>query len=288
MQSRPRFVFRIPCRAIIMAVVIGGLPSGFQAFGAESASGSTSRAERQDDQGVRITAPARAAMEELRSAYRSAAGFSIKITGHSEDECGTLRPIRTSLLMAASGDVKVLTPSCNLTHLRGVVYADSSYFPGYIVKSRVPRLPDATVNGLQSIWPLSPLPIEIRIRLGSSVESAFAPLIEAVGKDGVVESSAGVWPDGTPVQGLRFRGGRTDVVVWIDPSTSLVRGVRGRIDDKGRVTVLDEAREVVAVDRSPQIVVTTKSRIPVESFDALRAAWDKIYTSPPPSGAGGG
>ena len=226
-------------------------------------------------------------MDDLRKAYRSAAGISVKITGHSRNECGTLNPIKTSLLMDASGDIKLLSPSYNLTHQRGVIYADSTYFPGYILKERVPRAPDATVTGLQSIWPLSPLPIEIRIRLASSAEAAFAPWLEAIGDGGVVGLSAGVWPDGTPAQALRFQGGKTDLVVWIDPNTNLVRGVRGRLEGENGVTTINEAREVVSTDRSPRIVVSTQGRTPLPSFEALRTAWDGIYSSPPPPGAGG-
>lgn len=232
----------------------------------------------------RITGPARAAMEELRSTYRRSAGYSITISGHSTDAGGMLRPIRSSLLIAASGDLKLLSPAYNLTHLRGTVYVDSAYFPGYIVKSRVLRAPDATMKALETVWPLDPLPIEIRLRLAAGIESAFAPMLDAIGAEGVVTLSAGVWPDGSPAQALRFRGGETDLVVWIDPGSGLVRGIRGRVSRNGGIIDLDEARDAIAVDRSPQIVVATANRIPVPTFAALRKAWDAVHTAPPPPG----
>ena len=287
MNSRSNHVLLYPCMIIAMTIMIGGRWTALAASVESTEVDSSSLTGNQDEEGVRITAPAKAAMENLRRAYRSSAGISVKITGHSRSESGTFSPIKTSLLIAASGDVKLISPSYNLTHQRGVIYADSAYFPGYIVKERVPRAPDAAVAGLQSIWPLSPLPIEIRIRLASSAESAFAPLLKAIGNDGVVGLSVGVWPDGTPAQALRFQGGKTDIVVWIDPNTNLVRGVRGRIEDERGVTTINEAREVVANNRTPPIVVTTQGRAPISSFDALRTAWDKIYSSPPPPGVGG-
>ena len=187
MNSRSNQVLYRPCMIIVMAIAIGG---GWSAQAASPESRTVDSGElraHQDEEGVRITAPAKAAMDDLRKAYRSSAGISVKITGHSRSGCGILSPIKTSLLMAASGDVKLLSPSHNLTHQRGVIYADSAYFPGYIVKERVPRAPDAVVTGLQSIWPLSPLPIEIRIRLASSAESANgAPRNEASSAEAAV------------------------------------------------------------------------------------------------------
>ena len=276
----------MPVRFVIATIVFAG--TFWTTATSSSNAGSSSPSPSQDESGVRITAPARAAMEELRRAYRGSSGISVKITGRSRDECGKFTPIKDNLIIAASGDVKLLSPSRNLTHQRGVVYADSPYFPGYIVKLRVPRKPDATVEGLQSIWPLEPLPIEFRIRLASSAESAFTPFLKAIGDEGVVGLSAGVWPDGTPAKALRFQGGKTDIVVWIDPDTNLVRGVRGRIENDRGVVTIDEAREVVAKDKPPRIVVSTANRVPVESFEALRMTWDRIYTSPPPPGGGGG
>ena len=270
-----------------MAILFGGSLSAAEVNDSKVGRDSRSLLPHQDGEDSRITPEAMSAMEELRQAYRSPPGISIKVTGHSSDGHGNFRPIRTSLLIAASGDIKLLSPAYNLTHQRGTVYADSTYFPGYLVKTRVPRAPDATVAALQSIWPLAPLPLELRIRLASSARSAFAPMLDAIGEDGAVDVMAGVWPDGTPAQGLRFQGGGTDLVVWIDPGTSLVRGVRGRIAHGEQVTDLDEAREVAALDRQPAIVVATKDRIPVASFDALRAAWERIHTSPPPPGFGG-
>lgn len=238
------------------------------------------------DLDARMTGQARAAMERLRIAYRSAVGFSIRVSGHWTDPSGTISPVRDSLLIAASGDLKLLSPTRNLTLLRGVAYADSPFFPGYLIKTRVPRELGASIATMESIWPLAPLPLEARLRLSSSIDSAFAPMLEAIGKDGVVDLSAGAWPDGTPAQALRFKGGETDIVVWIDPASGFVRGIRGRMAGKNGVTTIDEGRETTAVDRAPHIVIATSGRVEEPSFAALRKAWDGVYSSPLPPGGG--
>ena len=241
---------------------------------------------QEENADARITGQARAAMERLRIAYRSAVGFSIRVSGHWTDPSGTISPVRDSLLIAASGDLKLLSPTRNLTLLRGVAYADSPFFPGYIIKTRVPRELGASIATLESIWPLAPLPLEARLRLSSSIDSAFAPMLEAIGPEGVVDLSAGAWPDGTPAQALRFKGGETDIVVWIDPASGFVRGIRGRIAGKNGVTTIDEGRETNAVERAPHIVVATTGRVIQPSFAALRKAWDGVYSSPLPPGGG--
>lgn len=275
-------------RSILLALstcLVAGLSFGH--VDASAGAAMPGAAVLQDEEvDARITGQARAAMERLRVAYRSSVGFSIRISGHWTDPAGTIMPVRDSLLIAASGDLKLLSPTRNLTLLRGVAYADSPFFPGYIIESRVPRVLGGAISTLQSIWPLAPIPLEIRLRHSSNIESAFAPMLDAIGKDGVVDLSAGAWPDGAPVQALRFKGGDTDIVVWIDPESGLVRGVRGRIAGKNGVTLVDEGRETYAVDRKPHIVVATAGRVEQPSFEALRKTWDSVYSSPLPPGGG--
>ena len=279
MTLRPVFFLLFACLPFI---AIGSIAEAAEARGITRSAIVVQDAEVD----ARMTGQARAAMERLRIAYRSAVGFSIRVSGHWTDPSGTISPVRDSLLIAASGDLKLLSPTRNLTLLRGVAYADSPFFPGYLIKTRVPRELGASIATMESIWPLAPLPLEARLRLSSSIDSAFAPMLEAIGKDGVVDLSAGAWPDGTSAQALRFKGGETDIVVWIDPASGLVRGIRGRMAGKNGVTTIDEGRETTAVDRAPHIVIATSGRVEEPSFAALRKAWDGVYSSPLPPGGG--
>ena len=127
---------------------------------------------------------------------------------------------------------------------------------------------------------MDPLTLEVRIRRGSTVEKTFEPWLAAIGEEGTVTSTVGIFSDSAPSTALRFKGGDTDLVVWVDQATGLVRGVRGRVAQGGQVVQIDELRESQAVDRRPQVVVATTGRIPVDSFDALREAWGRVYTVP--------
>lgn len=263
-------------RHVIVALLSAPILAGPSAFSTTAVAAPRSHAEED----ARITAPARQVMEELRRTYRGSAGISVIISGERTGESTGYMPSRKRLLISATGDVKVLTPSYDLTMLKGVAYMNSPFFPGYIVKARPPRVPDAAIETLEGLWPMDPLTLEVRIRLGSTVEKTFEPWLAAIGEKGTVTSTVGVFSDSAPSTALRFQGGDTDLVVWVDQATGLVRGVRGRVAQGGQVVQIDELRESQAVDRRPQVVVATTGRIPVDSFDALREAWGRVYTVP--------
>ena len=120
---------------------------------------------------------------------------SVIISGERTGGSTGYMPSRKRLLISATGDVKVLTPSYDLTMLKGVAYMNSPFFPGYIVKARPPRVPDAAIETLEGLWPMDPLTLEVRIRLGSTVEKTFEPWLAAIGEEGTVTSTVGIFSD---------------------------------------------------------------------------------------------
>lgn len=223
------------------------------------------------------------AAEQLRATYRSAPGIRITSSGSRTLASGKMEFIQTQTILSVSGDLKVLSPTRNLTFREGLIYADSGLFPGYVVRAMYDRVPDGPLIGLQKAWPVEPLPLPVRIRVAASVESIFEPWLDLIGDDGTVRSGSTAWPDGTAAQTLRFRSadGETEILVWIDLATGFIRGFRGRVAGEDGVERFEIAHETVSSERRPKIVVSTINRTVVESFDELRERWTAVHLVPP-------
>lgn len=228
-------------------------------------------------------ADARRLAEKLRISYRSAPGIRITSSGSITAPSGDVEFIQAQTILSNTGDLKVLSPTRNLTFREGLIYADSGYFPGYLVRSMYDRVPDGAIIGLEKVWPVDPLPLPVRIRVAASIESAFRPYLDLIGEDGTVRAESTAWPDGAAAQILRFRSadGETDIAVWVDLATGFIRGLRGRVATADGVRSTEIAHETVASQRRPKIVVAVVNRTVVDSFKALLERWRAVHLVPP-------
>jgi hypothetical protein len=261
-------------------IVILGLAAVFGsnvAFSASSSEVQEAPAERPALEGEAL-----ALVEQLRRTYRSAPGIRVITTGSWKTMDGVLHPVRTQSMLTDSGEVKVLSPDRNLTLQNGLAYADSPFYPGYLVRQEVSRTPDGALRGLEEVWPLAPIPLEVRLRIGSSPAAAMQPLLDAVGADGSIVVAAAAWPDGSASRTLRFRSAddRTDFVVWVDLATGFIRGMRGSLAHDGGVDQIDLVCEGISSERKPRILVGVTNRTVIDSFDALQEKWSAVYSAP--------
>lgn len=263
------------------AIVLLGVTTVLSPTAAYSASSSTVVQDAVPEGNV-FEGEALALVEQLQRTYRSAAGIRVITSGSWTTGDGVLHPVRTQSMMTKSGEVKVLSPDRNLTLQNGLAYADSPFYPGYMVRQEVARVPGGALRGLEEVWPLAPIPIEVRLRITSSPESAMRPLLDGVGKDGAIVVGAAAWPDGSASRTLRFRSadGRTNFVIWVDLATGFIRGMRGSLATDRGVDQIDLVCEGISSDRTPRILVATTNRTVVDSFDALQKKWSKIYSAP--------
>ena len=233
-------------------------------------------------EGIVFEGEALALVEQLQRTYRSAPGIRVITSGSWTTADGIMHPVRTQSMMTKSGEVKVLSPDRNLTLQNGLAYADSPFYPGYLVRQEIARVPDGALRGMEEVWPLAPIPIEVRLRITSSAESAMRPLLDCVGEGGTIVVGAAAWPDGAASRTLRFRSAdaRTDFVIWVDLATGFIRGMRGSLATDRGVDRIDLVCEGISSDRTPKILVGTSNRTVVDSFDALQEKWLKIYSAP--------
>lgn len=233
-------------------------------------------------EGTALEGEALALVEELRRTYRSAPGIRVITTGSWKSMDGVLHPVRTQSMMTNSGEVKVLSPDRDLTMQNGLAYADSPFYPGYLIRKEVARVPDGSLRGLEAVWPLKQIPIEVRLRIASSPESAMRPLLDSVGQGGTIVVAAAAWPDGSASRTLRFRSAddRTDFVIWVDLATGFIRGLRGSVVTVDGVDQIDLVCEGISSDRKPRILVSSMNRTVVDSFEALQKKWSAIYSAP--------
>ena len=226
---------------------------------------------------------ARRVVEQLRATYRSAAGIRVTSSGSTTGPDGRLEFMQTQTILSISGDLKVLSPTRNLTYRGGIIYADSPFFPGYVIRAMYDRVPDGPLIALEKSWPIESLPLPARIRMAAGVETIFKPWLELIGEAGTVRAGSTAWPDGTAAQTLRFRSadGETRILVWIDLTTGFIRGIRGRIATDAGIERFEIAHDTVSSDRRPSIVVATVNRTVVDSFEQLLKRWRAVHLVPP-------
>lgn len=224
-------------------------------------------------------------MEQVWRRYRRLGSASVTTTGHQSWAGGRVDPIRIRTMLAPTAEMKVLATDHVLTFKEEVVYAESAYYPGMQIMIPVEAVPDAALNALAQAWPPAPVPLPVRLRLASSAKVAFAPFLALVGENGTVDAQTSAWPDGRPARVLRLRDGEgaTDLAIWIDTQTGLIRGVRGRVAGQGgmdpyRIKML---YETVETQSAPPIVVPNRNVTRVGSFGELQRVWLDRYAVPP-------
>jgi hypothetical protein len=231
----------------------------------------------------KITAEAASAMESVRKRYQTTPGMTVLTNARWVDPAGdVVRMERARVIFAPTGDLKVMSPTASWTLIGQDVYVESQYFPGMIIRERSVGASTSKLEVLDRIWPFSKMPIEVRLRLASDVEDAFAPFFTLIGSDGTVEASTQIWSDGASCEVIQFRSAdqSTSLEVWIDVPTGLLRGVRGTYgtaESRRKVEVISEPTET---PRPPKVLVASAGRREFQSYAALAAEWAKNFAVP--------
>lgn len=230
-------------------------------------------------------APAREFMEQLWRRYRRISSAGVTVTGSRVWADGLVEPIRTRVMIAPTGEVKVLGADHNLTFKGGTAYADSIFYPGMQIRVPAQPRPDAAVEAMAEAWPRDAVPLAVRLRLGGSPESAFDTLLGYAGDLPRLDMQAGVWPDGRACEILRVRSddAATDLAVWVDQLTGFIRGIRGSIRPMGDrpASTIEVVFETTETEKPPMIAVANRGVRPFDSFESMVRAWDEIYAVPP-------
>ena len=230
-----------------------------------------------------VTEDAAAAMESVLSQYRTARGMTTLTNARWSDSAGeVMRMERARVILSPIGDLKVITPTASWTLIGQDVYAESTYFPGRIVKERSSGTPSSKLEVLDRIWPFSKMPIEVRLRLAEDVDEAFAPFFSLIGPGGTVETSTQVWSDGGPCVVIEFNSAdrSTSLAVWIDVPTGLLRGVKGSYGDGESRRHVEVVSESTLTSRPPKVLVATVGRREFPSYTSLAAEWAEVYAVP--------
>lgn len=222
-------------------------------------------------------------MKNLWRRYKTVPSLVIIVNSRSIDSEGTVKGLgRYVIFCSEKGELRVTTPSNSWVSKKGQVFSDSKFFPGTYISNVTGSNSAVVLKSMQSMWPMTQLPVDLHLRLASSWQEAFQSTLDRIGPDGTVTVEKGSWTEGEPASLVRFRSaeGSFQHTLWIDSETNLLRGSLLE-DASGYVTSVSEPE--IRARLGQEVRFATAGREGFKDFKSLSAQFDKAYSMPTPS-----